>query len=563
MSFINAKKLGHKFDIRDKDGNVTGEKWALKSVDIKAEKGQMIAVLGKNGSGKSTFAKHLNGLLLPDEGAVIIGANGAFLETSNKDHIFEIRQSLGMVFQNPDNQVVGNTVEEDVGFGLQNLQVEREMIWEKIHNVLELVDMNGLSKRSVSALSGGQKQRLAIASVMAMEPSCIILDEATSMLDPEGAARVLNIVAKLREEQGITVIMITHRIEETMGCDYIYVLDEGALALEGPPADVFPQVDALESHGLEAPLQYRLLKDLDQEITSTDVVTIPHCAEIIKGKQKEETARKLLSANKENITVKSAQEPLIVAENLAYTYTQGGTSIPAVNDISFTINKGEFVAVAGHTGSGKSTLLYMINGINRPQSGALHVAGFDVENVKNLKDLRKQVGFVFQYPEHQLFEETVLADVMYGPKNFGMSKKDAKEAAKKALALVGIGEEFYDYSPFDLSGGQRKRVALAGILAYEPKLLILDEPVAGLDPQGKKGLFTLLKKLNKELETTIIFVSHDMEDVYDVAERILVMKSGKLAYDGAVAPLLESEDEATSLGLQVPAKAMLKNLLEN
>lgn len=217
--------------------------------------------------------------------------------------------------------------------------------------------------------------------------------------------------------------------------------------------------------------------------------------------------------------------------------------------------------MAGQTGSGKSTLLYMLNGIYRPMGGTLKVDGIDVGKTKNLKELRKKIGFVFQYPEYQLFESTVLADVMYGTLNFGMSKAEAEQAAREALALVNISEEYFEYSPFDLSGGQKKRVALAGILAYKPEILILDEPVAGMDPKSKRELFALIRRLHEERNITVIFVSHDMKDVYEIADRILVMGQGKLVYDGAVEQAFGTPEIVEKLGLEMPEMAMFREAL--
>ena len=252
---------------------------------------------------------------------------------------------------------------------------------------------------------------------------------------------------------------------------------------------------------------------------------------------------------------------LVEADKLEYAYKDGAVLVPAVEQVSFQIRKGEILAVAGHTGSGKSTLLYMLNGIYRPMGGTLKVDGIDVGKTKNLKELRKKIGFVFQYPEYQLFESTVLADVMYGALNFGMSKAEAEQAAREALTLVNISEEYYEYSPFDLSGGQKKRVALAGILAYKPEILILDEPVAGMDPKSKRELFALIRRLHEERNITVIFVSHDMKDVYEIADRILVMGQGKLVYDGAVEQAFGTPEIVEKLGLEMPEMAMFRETL--
>lgn len=610
MGFIQVKKLGHKFNIKDKDGNVTGEKWAVKDMDFIAHKGQIIAVLGRNGSGKSTFARHLNGLYAPDQGTVWIQGDSDVLDTSREDDLLAIRRAVGMIFQNPDNQMVGNTVAEDVGFGLENLGFRAEKIWERINEVLRLTGMEAYLERNVSHLSGGQKQRLAIASVMAMSPECIVMDEATAMLDPVGSRQILDTLYRLNREFGITIIMITHRMKETVRADQIYVMDDGNVELMGAPYEIYPQVEKLEQLGLDSLLPYKLLHELkvdysddkkfagdsDEDAKSALVdrkerlLSVQDVADRIKaclhdGKSldeknlneqnvlddidlyvndtkninKPEAAEQINSAQKD--IPSSKNDILVEADNLEYSYKDGAVQVPAVEQVSFQIRKGEILAVAGQTGSGKSTLLYMLNGIYRPMGGTLKVDGIDVGKTKNLKELRKKIGFVFQYPEYQLFESTVLADVMYGALNFGMSKEEAERAAREALALVNISEEYYEYSPFDLSGGQKKRVALAGILAYQPEILILDEPVAGMDPKAKRELFALIRRLHEERNITVIFVSHDMKDVYEIADRILVMGQGKLVYDGAVEQAFGTPEMVEKLGLEMPEMAVFRETL--
>ena len=253
----------------------------------------------------------------------------------------------------------------------------------------------------------------------------------------------------------------------------------------------------------------------------------------------------------------------IKIEHLNYIYSPGTAyEKHALRDICLEIPHGEFVGIIGHTGSGKSTLIQHLNGLVKATDGALYYNGENIyQNGYDMRALRNQVGLVFQYPEYQLFESTVLADVMYGALNFGMSKAEAEQAAREALALVNISEEYFEYSPFDLSGGQKKRVALAGILAYKPEILILDEPVAGMDPKSKRELFALIRRLHEERNITVIFVSHDMKDVYEIADRILVMGHGKLVYDGAVEQAFGTPEIVEKLGLEMPEMAMFREAL--
>lgn len=260
MGIIEAKDLVHEYIIRDEEGNVESIRTALDHMDLSVEAGQFIAVLGHNGSGKSTFAKHLNALLTPSEGTLIVDG----MDVSDESLTYDIRQEAGMVFQNPDNQIIASVVQEDVGFGPENIGVPTEEIWERVEKSLKAVGMWQYREHSPNKLSGGQKQRVAIAGVMAMEPKCIILDEPTAMLDPNGRKEVLEAVHALNREKGVTIILITHYMEEVVDADYVYVMDQGKVVLEGNPRGIFSQVETLKDHRLDVPqitlLAYELQK---------------------------------------------------------------------------------------------------------------------------------------------------------------------------------------------------------------------------------------------------------------------------------------------------------------
>lgn len=257
MNIIKARQLVHEYIRRDEEGNVESIQTALNHVDIDVKAGQFIAVLGHNGSGKSTFAKHINALLSPTEGTLWVDGK----DVSKEENILEVRQTAGMVFQNPDNQIIASVVEEDVGFGPENIGVPTEDIWARVADSLRSVGMLKYRKHSPNKLSGGQKQRVAIAGVMAMEPKCIVLDEPTAMLDPNGRKEVLRAVKELNQKKGITVILITHYMEEVVDADYVYVMDQGEVVMKGTPREIFSQVGKLKEHHLDVP-QVTLLADL-------------------------------------------------------------------------------------------------------------------------------------------------------------------------------------------------------------------------------------------------------------------------------------------------------------
>ena len=256
MEIIQTEKLVYEYEKRDEEGNVIGTSRAIDEVDIEAKEGQFIAILGHNGSGKSTLAKHLNAILMPTEGSVWVNGKN----TSNPAELWNVRQSAGMVFQNPDNQIIGTVVEEDVGFGPENLGVPTDEIWQRVEESLKAVGMIEYRHHSPNKLSGGQKQRVAIAGVVAMEPKCIVMDEPTAMLDPVGRREVLKTVHKLRKQKKVTVILITHYMEEVVDADKIFVMDHGKVVMEGSPKEIFSKVDELKSYRLDVP-QVTILAD--------------------------------------------------------------------------------------------------------------------------------------------------------------------------------------------------------------------------------------------------------------------------------------------------------------
>ena len=260
MGIVKAAKLVYEYIRRDEEENIEEVNRAIDGVDVDIKKGDFVAVLGHNGSGKSTLAKHVNGLLLPTKGTVWVGD----MDTRDEEHIWDVRKTAGMVFQNPDNQIIGNIVEEDVGFGPENIGVPTEEIWKRVEESLKAVGMTAYRLQSPNKLSGGQKQRVAIAGVMAMKPECIILDEPTAMLDPNGRKEVIRTIHELNRAEGITVLLITHYMEEAIEADRIIVMDDGRIVMDGQPREIFSRVKELKSHGLDVPQVTELAWELKE-----------------------------------------------------------------------------------------------------------------------------------------------------------------------------------------------------------------------------------------------------------------------------------------------------------
>lgn len=575
QKIVQIKDLIHKFVDTDAEGNVTGEKNAVDSVSLDVEKGEFIAILGHNGSGKSTLAKHINAILMPTSGTLYV--NGK--DTADGRNIWDIRKSAGMVFQNPDNQIIETVVEEDVGFGPENLGVETEEIWKRVESALGKVGMLEFRKHSPSRLSGGQKQRVAIAGVLAMHPDCIVLDEPTAMLDPHGRQEVIQTLKELNEKEKVTIILITHHMNEAALADKIFVMNEGKIALQGTPKEVFSHYDEMKKIGLDVPVSTEIAHGLkkygwhmpddiisEEELLDSIKKNLPEKAE--KGTEhrvEQKNESKAEQDNREAQQQKDSGEVILSLRDVNYIYSADTVyRRHALKNVSLDIWKGEFIAVIGHTGSGKSTLIQHLNGLNKPSSGKILYKGQDIsEKSFKLSDLRKKVGLVFQYPEYQLFETTVLLDVAFGPKNLGCDREQAEQQAREALALVGLPEECYEMSPFELSGGQKRKAAIAGVLAMNPEVLILDEPTAALDPCGRDEILSILEDLHRKKDITILLVSHSMDEVARFAQRIIVMDKGEILMDGTPADIFRRHKELEEIGLAAPqAMYIMKELKE-
>ena len=601
MNNIEVKGCTYEYVRRDENDEVVEKLSAISHLNFTIEEGSFVCVLGHNGSGKSTLAKLFNALQIPTEGCVIISG----MDSREEVNVFPIREKVGMVFQNPDNQIIASVVEEDVGFGPENIGIPTEEIWKRVADALDAVNMEAYRLKSPNHLSGGQKQRVAIAGTLAMEPKTIVLDEPTAMLDPSGRAEVIRSIRELNQKKGITIILITHYMEETVDADRIILMDQGKLVLDGTPKEIFSKVEELKSLRMDVPL----ITDLAHELRLSGM---PVSEGILKEEELVEELLAIFGENSfmeeevasqastpsleetENEKDKEIEKDFILkVENLSCIY-QKGTAMEsyALKDIHLSIKRGSFSALIGHTGSGKSTLLQHFNGLIKPETGEISVhfrknpalilqdKGFlfwkgkkrkvEKEGVLSFREegfdfqgLRFKVGLVFQYPEYQLFEETVFEDVLFGPKNQGLSLEEARKEAEEALRSMGVEEALWQKSPFELSGGQKRRVAIAGVLAMEPELLILDEPTAGLDPAGREELFQVIAHLQERYAMTILLVSHSMDDVARYAEEVFVLNQGECIRQGSPEEVFSHKKEMEELGLGLPQiRAFLYSLEE-
>ncbi len=570
-----------------------GKRNALDGITLNIEQGSFVCVLGGNGSGKSTLAKHINALLVPDEGSVKIDG----LDSRDANNLFFIRSTAGMVFQNPDDQIVASVIEDDVAFGPENLGVPTEELQQRVKNALGQVGLQGFEKKETFALSGGQKQRVAIAGVLAMEPRILVLDEASAMLDPRGRSGLSRVCRELNET-GLTIVLITHFMEEAAQADRVVVLEHGTVVLDGSPSDVLTQAERLKTLNLDIPFATRV--SLDLRADGTDIPLCVTAGELARALQSqspetrnrlEEVLRTHAFKRPEKTTelqtlppLQSATQPVLDFQTVSFTYqptpkrknarnTFSAPDTPAdwgndpseywaLQNISFTLERGEFFGIAGHTGSGKSTLIQLANGLLQPTAGIVRANGQALSDKRAAVEARRDIGVVFQYPERQLFAATVFDDVAFGPRNLGLSSEEIEARVREAMALVHLDiDELHETSPFALSGGQQRRVAFAGVLAMQPTALILDEPIAGLDPQGRHSFLGLIQELHAEQGLTIVLVSHDMNDLARLCDRVLVLNQGKMFALGEPEEVFADEERLRAVGLGVPDTIHLANLL--
>lgn len=534
--------------------------YALKDVSLSIEEGSFVAILGHNGSGKSTLAKIMSLIQRPDEGSVRIFGKDVSSDSVSEDDINRARRDVGIVFQNPDNQIVATIVEEDVAFGVENLGLPSGEIRRRVDEALETVGMTKYARHAPHRLSGGQKQRVAIAGVIAMHRRAIIFDESTAMLDPMGRRDVMDTIERLNREDGVTVIMITHYMSEAVRADRVIVMREGGVFMDGSPKDVFSNPDMLKKAGLDVPqtteLLY-LLKQKDRLNVKLDAFSPSECADTISETLNISESSgacapsEAVAPSPDELTAHSGGK--ITFENVSYVYGKGTPyEIAALSGVNVTV-EGGLTGIIGHTGSGKSTLVQLTNGLLKPTSGKIMLNGSDIwENPKKMRDVRFAVGLVMQYPEYQLFDETVFSDIAFGPKNMGLSKSEIEERVLESADFVGLDRALLAKSPFELSGGQKRRAALAGVLSMRPQILVLDEPAAGLDPAGRSEILTKIREYMKKSGTTVIIVSHSMEDMAIFCDRLIVMANGKVMMDSTPQEVFSAYNEMIAVGLDVP-----------
>ena len=546
MAYIKVENLKYRYP------NTT--KLALDRLDFEIEKGSFIGIIGENGAGKSTLCQAFNGLI-PGffkgayGGKVLIGDTEV-----SKTTVSKLCQKVGLVFQNPFNQLSGakETVFEEIAFGLQNFGVPKEEMISRVNEVMELLDIADYRDRNPFDLSGGQMQRVALAGILAMKPEVIVLDEPTSQLDPAGSEEVFAAVDKLAKS-GITIIMVEQKLEKLAEyCDRILLLHQGKQIAFDSPEQIFSRED-LQNYGVNPPAYIRIcqafgvkkdngcypaslkdalvLKDLfpEENVFGLGKKSLDHNAEI--RSKREETA--------------SCEQSVFNIEHLKFQYVE---NVPVLQDVNLTIDNRP-TAIIGQNGAGKTTLVKLLKGLLKPVGGSIYYGGNDMAE-KSVAMLAGEIGYVFQNPDDQIFKYHVIDEVMFGPQNIGMTKEQAREKAVAALRVVGL-EQLADENPYDLELAERKLVAIASVLAMDTKVIILDEPTIAQDWKGRKIIQKMIRDLSSQGKT-VIAILHDMDFVAESFERVIVMAHGKVLADGTKEEMFAQKDILEQARLDQP-----------
>ncbi len=522
-----------------------GEKeYALQGISLEIPKGEFLVVMGPSEAGKSTLAACLNGLI-PHFHKGKFKGSVKVLDRDTHDHsVAQMAEYVGMVFQDFEAQLFSTSVELEVAFGPENFAVEREEIGRRITENLAYVGLEAFRNRPPSTLSGGQKQKLAIASVLAMYPQILVMDEPTTDLDPISKLGVFEITNQLRKRDDITLIVIEHETEEALVADRVMLVKDGKILQIGNTRDILKQVDVLEDLGvmpLGIPRFFKLMGQTDLPLTPAEGLA----AFRRQGWQISEAKYKQLVAE-ETAVSRSFNKPLIQCRSLEHTYPNG---VQALRGIDLDIFEGEIVAIVGQNGSGKTTLAKHFNGLLMPTQGEVDVHDTPTKD-QGIFKLGQTVGYVFQNPDHQIFSEVVFDEVAFSPRLHKFSEEEVAQRVTEALAAVGL-TGFEKEDPFSLTKSGRQRVAVAAVLAARPDVLILDEPTTGLDYAEQRSMMNMVRELNKN-GSTIIFVTHHMWVVAEYAQRVFVVKDGQLLLQGPTREVFAHEEELKEAFLRPP-----------
>lgn len=508
---------------------------SIRDIQLKIDAGDFILCTGPTGCGKSTLLKAFNGLLPHEIGGTLVGSVRVNGIDSRDSSVSELSKTVGLMFQNPDDQIFSSTVEDEVGFALENAGMDRNLIRRRVSKTLAWVGLTGREQCSVHALSGGERQRLALASVLALRPQMLALDEPISQMDPRGAMELLQVLQKLNREMGITIVVVEHRLHEVMPlCRRVLVMENGGISWQGTREQAFRDPEVFLRLGLRIPQSVHLCHSLGLVATGASV------ADAVENILRVYPECGILPVPQSPTTTAEKTEYAVEIRNLDFHYTANERKI--LDGINLAVPRGQFVALMGNNGAGKSTLLHHICGLLRPQAGRVEVLG------RPVKKLDRRVGMVMQNPDLMLFNATVSEEVTFGIRHGGRTSVGGDW--QLLLAKTGLSG-LEDCFPLALSQGQRVRLAIASLLACRPDVLLLDEPTTGQDLGHIDDIIALLQEFTEQ-GGTVVFCTHDTEVAARYAERVVVMTAGRVVADAPPREVFANDEILLQAGLRPP-----------
>lgn len=514
------------------------EDFALRDIDLEIAAGEIVLITGPAGSGKTTLCSCINGLVPHYHEGKLTGQVLVRGYNTAKARIGGLASLVGMVFQDPESQLVTASVADEVAFGPENLGVPREEINQRVSAALMATRLPGYDDRDPHSLSGGEQQACVIAAIYAMHPEIYIMDEPLANLDPVGRAQVLKVVVEVAKQRGKTLVIVEHALEEVLPMvDRILVLDHGQIVRDGPVSE------ALSAGDLPKVFTRPPIVRLAEKYQLTPLPLTPdHFYEALNARYR----LKKINPNHANPRQALAGETIIELQDVSFSYDKRHATL---DNINLRIYKGELVAILGRNGSGKTTLVRHIIGLLQPDQGNVVVLGKDV-SVTPTHELAQHVGFCFQNPNHQIVSFNVRDEMAFGLKAHNIDPSEFEDRIRESLAFVDM-LDYIDAEIFDLGKGQKQRLALASVLTLKPRVLIIDEPTTGQDPQMTDEIFEIIKRLN-DAGTTVLMITHKVDYAAIYAQRAVVMQNGKVAYDGPVRPLMSDLETLQANSLDLP-----------
>jgi energy-coupling factor transport system ATP-binding protein len=549
----------------------------LKGINARVNSGEFVLLIGPTGCGKSTLLRTINGLIPHTSGGTLSGRVRINASNVAKQPLSVTSQQVGLLFQNPEDQLFSIVVEDEVAFGLENLNVPPDEIDRRIDSALAQVGLSGFRARPIVSLSSGQKQRVALASLWAMQPQILLLDEPTSYLDSKGAVHLLELVRQLNETAGTTVIIAGHQVNEVAPlCNRVWLMHNGEIVSDLPSDRAFYHLERFRQLGVQAPELAQIAEEnglADRPLTLKDAL---HCFQndtngilpepFVKVEDRaatdpirERQRPELRDAHSTNITSTSADGTLIDVQNLTFRYHR--RSPEALKCISFQVRRGETIAIMGENGCGKTTLLMLILGLLNPSEGRVVLDGRDAKRYKP-HQLAGLAGLVFQNPDLLLQAATVSDEVAFGPKNLKLTSQTVAERLETALQMFDL-TNLRTETPYALSQGQRQRTAVAAMFSLHPALLLLDEPTTGQDQFHLHELMDVLSNVMTKRNRTVIFSTHDAHLTLKYADRVLLIHRGELIFDGSPDAAFADPERLERASLIPPLALQLANALKN